>query len=57
MKSRKHDKKVRIEKPPAPAPAFVSVPYDYAVTVQVSFEVFNPRDCDTAREELSHDKK
>ena len=47
-------KKKRIEKPKlAPPEVFVSVPYDYAVTVQVSFEVFNPQDA--AKEELSHE--
>ena len=54
-KSRKQNSRKtvhRIDKPQsAPAEVFVLVPYDYAVTVHVSFEVFDPRDA--AKEELS----
>jgi hypothetical protein len=55
-KSRKQNsKKVqRVDKPKlAPPEVFVSVPYDYATTVRVSFEVFNPQDA--VKEELSHE--
>jgi hypothetical protein len=57
MKSSKRtsDKKVVYEPKSAPAEPFILVAYDFAVTTTVSFEVFNPRDCNTAREELSHD--
>ena len=42
----------KIDKPQsAPTEVFISVPYDYATTVRVSFEVFDPRDA--AKEELS----
>jgi hypothetical protein len=57
MKSSKRtsDKKVVEKLKSAPTEPFVLVAYDFTVTATVSFEVFNPRDCDTAREELSRD--